>query len=82
MARRAADQKKSDRAVAATTQVASFAVLIAFAVTIVAVLEGPAGFAPLAPFTRDVIGPFSWLELAGFALVAWVGFVMWKRLRK
>lgn len=81
-ARREAERRKADRAVRTTTQVAAAAVLIAFAVTVVAVLEGPAGFAPLAPLARPVVGPFTALELLGGALVAAISVAMWRRLRK
>jgi|GEM_PF-2883877 len=82
MQRRADAQKRLDGASKATTQVAVAGVLIAFAVTIVAVLEGPSGFAPLAPLTRPLIGPVTGLEIIGVAIVALMGLGIWRRLKK
>ena len=80
--RRADAQKRLDGASKATTNVAVAGVLIAFAVTIVAVLEGPGGFAPLAPLTRPVLGPVTALELIGIGFVALMGYGLWRRLKK
>ena len=79
--RRAEQQRAQDKAVRTTTQVATAGVLLAFAVTVVAVLEGPEGFSALAPLARPLVGPVTALELIGAAFVVWVGITLWRRLR-
>ena len=81
-ARRAEQQRQQDKAVRTTTQIATAGVLLAFAVTIVAVLEGPEGFAPLRPLAEPLIGPITALELIGTAFVAWVALILWRRLKR
>ena len=81
-ARRAEAKRDSERAVRATTQIAGFGVAIVFTLVIVAVLRGPDAFAPLRGLAQPVLGPVTGLELIGYGFVAWIAFVLWRRLRK
>ena len=81
-ARQAAQRRRDDRATRTVLQIATAGVLLAFAVTIVAVLEGPAGFSGLEPLARPVVGPFTMLELIGAAAVIGTGLLIWRRLKK
>ena len=80
--RRAEQQRRDNRAVAVTTQLAAFGVALVFLLVIVALLRGPDAFAPLCRFAEPVVFGVTGLELVGWSFVLWLAVVFWRRMRK
>ena len=80
--RRAEQQRRDNRAVAVTTQLAAFGVALVFLLVIVALLRGPDAFAPLRRFAEPVVFGVTGLELVGWGFVLWLAVVFWRRMRK
>ena len=81
-ARRAEQQRRDNRAVAVTTQLAAFGVALVFLLVIMALLRGPDAFAPLRRFAEPVVFGITGLELMGWGFVLWLAVVFWRRMRK